>query len=215
MAGLDERSADEIQEWVDRALKGDAERMDALVAALAPVVHTRAARAMLRRKQQSRGRDLRTDLEDLVQEVFAALFAREGRALRQWDPSRGLSFAGFVGFLAEREVGMLMRTGKRNPWTEDPTMDDRLVYLSGQDEGVLERIESRDLLDRLSERLRERLSPRGRQYFSLLYVENMSVQDAADSTGTTKQALYAWRSRLTKMLRELRNEIESDEGRHV
>lgn len=215
MAGLEEASAEQIQEWVARALKGDAERMDALVAALAPVVHTRAARAMLRRKQQSRGRDLRADLEDLVQEVFAALFAREGRALRQWDPSRGLTFVGFVGFLAEREVGMLMRTGKRNPWTEDPTMDDRLVYLSGQDETTLERIESRDMLERVADRLRERLSPRGREYFRLLYVDNLSVQDTADSTGTTTQALYAWRSRLTKMLRELRNEIEAEEGRHV
>lgn len=94
-------------------------------------------------------------------------------------------------------------------------MDDRLVYLSGQDETTLERIESRDMLERVADRLRERLSPRGREYFRLLYVDNLSVQDTADSTGTTTQALYAWRSRLTKMLRELRNEIEAEEGRHV
>ena len=33
--------------------------------------------------------------------------------LRSWDPARGLGFLGFIGLIAEREVGMRMRTMKR------------------------------------------------------------------------------------------------------
>ena len=205
----------QIRDWVESALGGDRSAMDALVEALAPVVHLRVARAMMRRKRQARGRDLRQDLEDLVQEVFAALFSKEGRALRQWDPVRGLSFTGFVGFLAEREVGMMMRTGKRNPWTEDPTQDEFLVHLSGSDPHDESRLESRDLLGRVTERLRDRLSPKGRHYFHLMYVENRRVQDIAELTGTTTGALYAWRSRLLKLLRDLKSELEAEEQRHV
>ena len=213
--GLEELSDEEVRRRVEDALRGDRAAMEALVADLAPVVHVRVARAMTRRRRQAHGRDLRHDLEDLVQDVFAALFAKNGRALRTWDPARGLSFTGFVGFLAEREVAMAMRSGKRNPWTEDPTADVRLNYLSGSDQGVESRLQSRDLLARISERLREKLTPRGRQYFQLIYVENRPVQDVATRTGTTAAALYAWRSRLTKLLRELRKDLEAEEGSHV
>ena len=215
MPRLVELNDAQIRARIEAALGGDRSAMDALIEDLAPVIHIRVAKAMLRRKRQARGRSLRQDLEDLVQEVFASLFAKEGRALRHWDPERGLSFTGFVGFLAEREVGMMMRTGKRNPWTEDPTADDYLVALTGTDSTGESRIESRDMLERVAERLRERLSPRGRQYFQMMYIENRGVQDVADETGTTTGALYAWRSRVLKMLRELKAELEAEEHRHV
>ena len=214
-ARLADLSDAQIRERVEAALAGGRDAMDALVRDLTPVIHVRVARALMRRRQQARGRDLRHDLEDLVQEVFAALFAKQGQALRRWDPDRGLSFVGFVGFLAEREVGMMMRTGKRNPWTEDPTADEFLVTLTGAGADDAARLESREMLARIAERLRERLSPRGRQYFELMYIENRPVQDIAERTGTTPGALYAWRSRVLKLLRDLKNELEAEEGRHV
>ncbi len=214
-ARLADLSDAQIRGRIEAALSGDREVMDALVQDLTPIIHVRVARALMRRRQQARGRDLRHDLEDLVQEVFAALFAKQGQALRRWDPDRGLSFTGFVGFLAEREVGMMMRTGKRNPWTEDPTADEFLVTLTGAEGDHAARLESREMLVRVAERLRERLSPRGRQYFQLMYIENRPVQDIAERTGTTPGALYAWRSRVLKLLRDLKNELEAEEGRHV
>jgi RNA polymerase sigma-70 factor (ECF subfamily) len=204
----------EVRQRLEAALGGDAAAMQSLIDDIAPIVQVRVARALLRRRSQARGRDLRHDLEDLVQEVFAALFAKGGKALRMWDPARSLSFGGFVGFLSEREVSMQMRTGKRNPWTEDPTMDEQLVNLSGEESTVEASIISRDLLARIADRLRERLSPRGRQYFQLLFIDHLDVQEVAHETGTTPAALYAWRNRLSKLLHELRAEIEREEGSH-
>jgi RNA polymerase sigma-70 factor (ECF subfamily) len=109
---------------------------------------------------------------------------------------------------------MLMRTKKKNPWTEDPTMDDTLMHLSGVYESHEIRIESRDLLRRIADRLCERLSPQGRQYFQLLYVEDRPVNVVAEETGASTDALYAWRSRLGKLLRQLHYEIVSEGEEH-
>lgn len=210
---LGQASTDEIRGLLDAALSGDAKATQKLVGGITPTIHVRVARAMMRRRAQAKDRTPRQDLEDLVQDVFAALFTRNGRALRAWNPERGLSFLNFVGLLAEREVGMIMRTGKRNPWTEDPTLTDKLVALRGEHASHEDQVASRQVLERISERLRDRLSPPGRHHFQMLYVEDRPVKVVAEQTGTSTAALYAWRSRLGKLLRQLRAELtrEGDE----
>lgn len=204
--------AGEIRALVDRVAAGDARAAACLVDGIAPVVRARVARALARRYSQSRGRMLRHDLEDLVQETFAGLFADRCRALRSWDPARGLGFLGFVGLMAEREVGMRMRARKRNPWTEDPTARDALQELHGGSEGLAHHIESRDLLRRVVARLGERLTPRGSRYFRLLFLEARSVQAVAEETGASADAVYAWRSRLSRLVSSVRAEIGVQEG---
>lgn len=54
---------------------------------------------------------------------MVSLFTDQGRALRAWDPARGLSLENFVGFVAERQIASILRTAKRSPWTEDPTLE--------------------------------------------------------------------------------------------
>lgn len=212
---LEQMSEDALKAYIQRAFEGDQEAMAHLIEQISPIVHTRVARALMRRKTQSKGRDLRQELEDLIQDVFASLLHRKGKALKAWEPTRGLSFERFVGFLAEREVSLKLRTHKSNPWTEDPTQDRKLVRLVGSDHSVHAQMESRDLLKRLSGQLKEQLSPKGRLYFELLYIENLSVQAVVEQTGTTADALYAWRSRLTKMLRKLKRDLETEPKHHV
>ena len=207
---LDELETKELRARLEAGLRGDKEAMTFIVLGMTPVIQMRVARALSRRAYQARGRSLRADVEDLVQEVFAALFSNSGKALRAWDPDRGLSFTGFVSFLAEREVGMLMRTGKRNPWTEDPTLDDKLHQLQESRTSHEDQVASRQMLSLVSERLRERLSPLGRLYFQRLYIEDRSVQDVADEQGTTVGALYTWRSRLLKLIREVEKELAEE-----
>ena len=195
---------------LEQGLAGDDAALTTLVDTLTPIVQVRVARALRRRRGQARGRDMREDLEDMTQEVFAALFERQGRALKAWDPTRGLSFLSFVGFLSEREVAMRMRTAKRNPWTEDPTTDSGLVRAVGA-AGSMERdLESRDLLVRILADLKQWLTPEGRQYFQLLYIDQRPVAEVAATAGTTAQALYAWRSRLVKKVRKIRDERLSE-----
>jgi RNA polymerase sigma factor (sigma-70 family) len=207
---LDRLGPQELRARLVSALDGDADAMRTVVARIAPTIQVRVSRALMRHAAQARGRNLRHDVEDMVQEVFAALFSRRGKALRAWDERRGLSFTSFVGLLADREVGMIMRTGKRNPWTEDPTLDERLDEMRGTAASHEDYVASRELLALIAERLKERLSPRGRVYFQRLYIDEQPIQLVAEEEGTTPTALYSWRNRLLKLVRELEAELAAE-----
>ena len=105
---------------LDQALAGDVAATRRLVAAIMPIVQARVARTLVRRRGGS-GRDARQEVQDLAQDVFAALFADDGKVLRAWDPVRGLTLASFCGLVAEREAASILRSGRRSPWTEAAT----------------------------------------------------------------------------------------------
>jgi RNA polymerase sigma-70 factor (ECF subfamily) len=197
-------------ELLAAALAGDAGAARALVAAMTPVVQARVARVLLRRESAGRGRDVRQELEDLAQEVFAALFAERGRLLRLWSPERGLSLTNFVGLLAEREAISILRSGRRSPWTEDPTEAEDLSERAGATAAVDAQIASRQLLERLLDRLRAQLSPKGLQLFVWLLVEQQPVDEVCRLADLKPDAVYAWRSRLGKLLRTLAAEISTE-----
>jgi DNA-directed RNA polymerase specialized sigma24 family protein len=192
------------------ALAGDASAVSRLVSALTPIVQARVARVLLRRESAGRGRDVRQELEDLAQEVFAALFAEQGRLLRMWSPERGLSLANFVGLLAEREAISILRSGRRSPWTEDPTEDATLADVAGSADGPEVRVASRELLARLLDRLRAQLSPKALQLFVWIMVEQLDVDEVCRLGALSPDAVYAWRSRLGRLLRVLAAEISSE-----
>lgn len=112
------------REVVAAALTGDAGAIRALVAELTPVIHARAVRVLLRRRVLAKGTDVRQVLDDMMQDVFVELFREDGKALRVWDPARGLGLRGFVGLVAEQHVAALLRVRCKNPWAEDLTVDD-------------------------------------------------------------------------------------------
>jgi RNA polymerase sigma-70 factor (ECF subfamily) len=192
---------------VGGALAGDAGAMRRLVDHLLPTVQTRVGLALLRWRSQARGRNLRSETEDLTQEVFASLFDEGGRVLRDWRPERGLGLKRFVGLVAERQAGAILRTGKRSPFTEDPTSAEALGVLTGSGEGAAKLLESRDLLEALVDRLQGRLSVQGFQLFELLYVEERSVEEACALARLSPDAVYAWRSRIGRLAREIRAEL--------
>ncbi len=160
---------------LDRSLGGDAAATRALVRALLPVVQARVARTLVRRRGGS-GRDVRQEVEDLAQEVFAALFADGARVLRAWDPKRGLSLASFCGLVAEREAASILRSGRRSPWTEAATELDDLEKALEHVEGAEIRVATREQLQGLLPRLRESLWPRGLELFHRLGVERAIVE---------------------------------------
>lgn len=187
-------------ELVRRALSGDPAATRRLVVAVLPVVQARVTRVLARRRNKS-GRDVRQEVEDLAQEVFAALFDEDGRALRAWDASRGLSLANFCGLVAEREAASILRSGRRSPWSADPTDTDDL-------ERDLAR---REQLELLVDRVREALSPRGLEMFERLVVREESVEAVCAATKMSPDAVYAWRSRIGKLVRALAREIAASE----
>jgi len=197
-----------ISREIDSALAGDPAAIERMVAVLTPVLQARIARTLLRYRQHgAAGRDVQQEVADLVQDVFLVLFAQDGKVLRSWHEERGLSFANFVGLVAERQTVSLLRSGRRSPWKEDPTLAEDLDFHQAAGPEAEDVVASRDHLQRLFQRLKEELSPLGRQLFELIFVEELDVGEVIVRTGLSADAVYAWRSRLRKLARRLYDEI--------
>ena len=200
------------REDLDRALAGDQEALCLVVAQLTPVIQARVARTLLLwRTGPAAGRDVRQEVEDLTQEIFLLLFADGGRVLASWQPERGLSLPNFVGLVTERQVTSILRSGKRNPWKEDPTLTAELDGAAdevGPEVSAASRQEVRMLLSRLV----EELSPLGRRLFDLLYLQELPPAEVMAQTGLSGDAVYAWRSRLRRLARGLWAEVSGAGG---
>ena len=201
--------AESNPDLVARAVAGDRAATTALVALVRPVIQARVARALLRRSGQRAGRELRQDVDDLVQEVLLGLFASDAKALRDWDPSRGLGLLGYVGLIADRDVVSVMRSRRRNPWTEEPSPDSSLELTLGGDDGPALAAENRELLGRVLQALEKKLTARGRQLFQLLVVEEQPVEEICRAFEMTPDSLYAWKSRMARAARAIGNELAS------
>ncbi len=203
--------ADFSIEMLQAALAADRSAVRALIAHVLPVVQARVMRGLQRRgKAQGRGRDPKQELDDLTQEVLAALFANDARVLRSWDASRGLSLLNFVGLVTERQVAAIFRTGKRSPWTEDPTLSSELDDMDGELAQPDAGLASREVLTVLLARQRERLSPLGLHLFQQLIVDESPVAEVSAATNMSMDAVYAWRSRLSRLIRVLGSELEKE-----
>lgn len=198
-----------LRAQVAQALTGEESALAGLVDRLTPVVQMQVGRCLLRQRPPGTGRNVRQEVEDLTQEAFLMLFADDGKVLRNWDPEQGLSLQNFVGLVAERRATSILRTGKRSPWTEDPTLDETLDRPSAA-RGPEEVTASRDLFVKVLRRLQEELSPLGRRLFDLIFLRELSVTDTSRTTGLTAAAVYAWRSRLRRLAGRIFAELKSE-----
>jgi RNA polymerase sigma factor (sigma-70 family) len=195
---------------VHAALAGDAAAVRDTVDFMTPIVQARVARSLSRRSE-TRGRDISQDIADFTQEVFVALFTDDAKALRRWDPERGLSFANFVGLLAQHRVSSLLRKRARIPWAED--LDD-FEQQTPLNETVTRRgaessLASRELLARLLVELESMLSPRGLDLFQRLYVHDQTVEEVCASTHLSPNAVHQWRRRVGQAARQVLERLES------
>jgi RNA polymerase sigma factor (sigma-70 family) len=182
------------------ALGGDRAALRTFVDGMTPIIQSRVVRALLRRRILAAGRDARQEVEDMTQDVFGALFAHDGRALRAWDPARGLSLANFVGLIAERQIASMLRSGRRNPWRDVPEELDAIEAGTDLVPDAEPQIHSRRTLEALLDRMRSSLSPRGLELFQRLYVDEEPIEDVAKRMQMTREAIYAWRNRVGKLL---------------
>lgn len=191
---------------VRRAIDGDTKAMRQLVSDLTPVIRAGVG-SVLARGQAFGRREARQEIEDVTQTVLLALFADRGRVLLQWDPARGRDLPSFVALLARRETVSVLRSRRRSPWTEDPTqledLDREAVPRMGPESEAI----SRDMLAALSDAVRERLSPLGAEMFDLMFLEGLPAEEVCALTGMSADAVYAWKSRLTRQVREILREL--------
>ena len=197
---------------VERAIAGDRAAVRVLVDAVTPIIQVRAARTLLRMRSKAGVRSVRQEIEDLTQTVFVSLFSDGGRILKQWDPKRGAIHA-FVSVVTEREIISIMRNRNKNPWTEAPTLfddDEDMDRSTDVATGPEVRTSSREVLAALVEQVRAKLTPKGLELFYWLLVEERSIEEVVSMTGMTVDAVYAWRSRLGRLVRTLASEMMSE-----
>ncbi|HBL25477.1 MAG TPA: hypothetical protein DD490_01440 [Acidobacteria bacterium] len=194
------------QDDVQRALAGEEPALTRMVQTLTPVIQSRVARGLLlRRTGTAAGRNVRQEVEDLTQDILLLLFADGGKVLRSWQPERGLSLVNFAGLVAERQTASILRSGKRSPWKEDPTLPEDFEQ-AAVDGGPEEIAISRDRVQHLLHRLSEELSPLGRHLFDLLFLRDLPVDEVVRRSAMSPDAVYAWRSRLRRLARRLLDE---------
>ncbi len=214
--GLPERAVlSDPQDLIERALGGQRAPLRELVDVLTPPIQGRVARVLMRSASGARRGHVRADVEDIVQHVLGALFADGGRALRTWDAERGLSLQQYVALIAEREAISILRSKRRNPYTEAPTdseaLEARPSSIAPPDSDVL----TRQMTGTLLSRLRTTLSPLGVRVFELLFCDEKTPEVVCAELGITTDALYAWRTRIRKMARQLATELSNESGQWV
>jgi RNA polymerase sigma-70 factor (ECF subfamily) len=111
--------------------------------------------------------------------------------------------------VADRQVASILRTGKRSPWTEEPTESDTLEHHAGEDEAGLNAITSRNLLGAVLARLREELTPRMLHLFYALWVDERPIPELCDELGMQADAIYVARSRIAKRARAIAAELSA------
>jgi RNA polymerase sigma-70 factor (ECF subfamily) len=192
---------------VARATSGDRAEMRRLLAAVLPIVRVRVARVLWRYRSLARKRDLQQEAEDLTHDVLLQLLEEEGRVLRTWDPARGLELLDFVGMVSDRTAAGVLKSGVRTPWREDPTEPTDLAATTVDATSSVDALASRELGQRILLALRAELSPIGARIFERLFVDEAEVEEICRELQMSRDAVYAWRSRLRRRLRELGDEL--------
>ncbi|MEM7677947.1 MAG: sigma-70 family RNA polymerase sigma factor, partial [Myxococcota bacterium] len=102
----------------------------------------------------------------------------------------------------------ILRSGRRSPWTEEPTpVEDMDLAPEPSPETALQ---NADEARRLMAVLRGELSTRSMLMFEGLYIEQKTVQEICDEFGLSKNALYAWRSRLRRRIEVLTKKVRGE-----
>lgn len=201
---------DLTRELVDRALEGDLDAQRRLVRELSPAIHWNVAKMLRRwRMGPAAGRNLRQEVEDMVQEVFVELFEDDAKTLRRWDPDR-LPLEGFVGYIARIRTAEVLRS-RRSPWREDPRENDDLprpsLERTPEDDAL-----SRDHLRRIHLCLLAGFGPDDARLFDLFFLREVAPQEAADAVGRSVAAVYKWRSRLYEKAKRCREVVSKAAG---
>ncbi len=186
---------------IRRAAAGDGSAQHALRDRIERVARARATAFIGRRSARRVGVQ---DVEDLVQQVWLALWRDGGRLLLSYDPARGMSLESFAAMIAQRELwraSSRQRAQKRDEKAELRCAPEELADLAAQDQCPERILGSRELLAHVDAFIRERLSARAQLAYSMLYEDGMAPADVAQALGTDVQSIYNWQHEVRRHAR--------------
>ena len=209
-------------EYIERMLSNSRQSLGRLFEKLIPVIRESAKTMLYRHRWQASGRNVQQELEDVIQDTAMSLLNDNGRVLRGWDPDLGLSLAGYVRLVAERQVITMLRSGKRNPWKESPSLGAALeqatrpgghcltaANLLSSAHDIEGQYASKEILTLLNSRFERQLSRLGQEIFVRLYIDENTVDEICEELGMSSDAVYAWKSRLIRHARLVFHKEES------
>jgi RNA polymerase sigma-70 factor (ECF subfamily) len=194
------KSHDLTPDLVQQALSGDVSAQSRLVAALTPEIQWSVGK-MLRRWRTGSAvtRDLRQEVEDMVQEVFLEIFEADGKVLRRWDPQR-LPLNAYVGYIARIRTAEVLRS-RRSPWRENPSPAEDLDRVSPR-QNPEEKATIRDEMRKIYLCVVRGFQAAEFHLFEVLFVHQIPPKEAVEKTGRSLDAIYKWRSRLYERARK-------------
>lgn len=193
------------QALLERALQRDPASVRRLVRYLEPTLLLRANSLL----GYGRGGG-REEAMDLVQAAWRELIRDEWRILRNWQPERRVRLRAYVGVVASnRMVSELRRMGSGPE--QRVTEPEELNRLAALVDSLEDRISDRQWLEVIVTELRSRLTGQGARAFEVLYLEELSIEEAARRTDLTKASLYSYRRRIKQLVRAIAAEIDRHE----
>lgn len=203
---------DDDSALLSRALAGERDSTAVLVRRLRPPIQAELAHLLLR-VAPAQGRSARQELEDLVQDVFTALFDRSAKLLQSWDPSRGRSLESYVRLVARSRALDVLRSRRRSPWQAEPMDHAQIDELAEPAAAVqTDRTAAREKLVALQQALPALLSTRDFTLFLALFVEERQPADVALDVGMTAGAVYQWSSRFRRQVMPRLLRLIDDDG---
>ena len=185
---------------VRRALAREREAERLLVEALTPSIRASVGRVL--RRSAVRG-SAPHDADDITQSVLLFLFSDGGRVLLGWDPERGLGLEGFVALVARRRAVSILRGERREDPTESRILDEHVAETAGPELAFFSRRACAAVVETVS----ERLSRRGAKLFELLFLRGFSTEEVCALEGMTAGAVYGWKSRLSRLVHQIADEM--------
>lgn len=203
----DSLSDDDTLELINKALAGDRTAMDRIAVRLRHPIHMVVATIMLKKGGALR-RDLRHEIEDLIQDAFLVLWER---GLRKWKPG-GLSLEGWARFIARRYVSDQLKGKLKRLQRDDLVEDDSVFDVGFGDKNSTEEwIENADLFWTVIETAMLELSALDAAMLQA-FLEGKTAAEVVQQTGRSLAAVERQRARLLERIRKIAEEFKKNSG---
>jgi DNA-directed RNA polymerase specialized sigma24 family protein len=189
------------QELARAATTGDGAAQRALITRLTPIIRARVMRVM------RQGNHCRPppeyEIQDATQDVWLALLAGQGRALRAWKPEGGMSFDNYVGMIAERRSVSIRRRARFHAEQLDEDTGARTACWNEPES----RAGARELLERVVAHVERTVSSEVLQRIS----EDWFGRTQAELRPDRRSKMYAARHRVRRAAKVLLTQLCAEE----